>query len=99
LNAVIEVNPYAKRIAYRLDSWLEKTGTFKGPLHGVPILIKDNIATDDKMNTTAGSWALLGVKPIRNARVVRKLRKAGAIILGKTNMSEFAGWENKVYCD
>ncbi|KAI0226211.1 hypothetical protein L0F63_004223 [Massospora cicadina] len=91
LNAIIEINPDARKIAQSLDSWFNKTGKLKGPLHGVPILIKDNIATGDKMNTTAGTWALLGAKPKRDARVVSKLRKAGAIILGKTNMSELAG--------
>ncbi|KAI0243618.1 hypothetical protein L0F63_003459, partial [Massospora cicadina] len=81
----------AHKIAQYRDRWLRKTGKVKGPLHGVPILINDNIATRDKMNTTAGSWALLDAKPKRDAKVVRKLRKAGAIILGKTNLSEFSG--------
>ncbi|KAI0225120.1 hypothetical protein L0F63_004519, partial [Massospora cicadina] len=85
LNAIIEINPKAIKLARRLDYHFNKTGQFKGPLHGIPILIKDNIATQGKMNTTAGSRALLGAKPKKSAKVVRKLQKAGALILGKTN--------------
>lgn len=88
LRAVIEVNPDALRIAAKLDkAW--NAGTVIGPLHGVPILIKDGIGTADKMENTAGSLALLGIKPKRDADVVSALRKAGAIILGKANLSEF----------
>src|SRR6202035_2352906 len=62
----------------------------RGPLHGIPVLIKDNIDTADRMQTTAGSLALLGSKPVRDSFVAQKLREAGAVILGKTNLSEWA---------
>ena len=91
LNAVIEVNPDALAIADQLD--LERRGgKVRGPLHGIPILIKDNIATADKMETTAGSLALVGAKPARDAHIVVRLREAGAVILGKTNLSEWANF-------
>ena len=89
INAVIELNPDALRIAAALDKERKEKGP-RGPLHGIPVLIKDNIATADKMQTTAGSLALVGVKPPRDAFVVQKLREAGAVILGKTNLSEWA---------
>ena len=89
LNSVIELNPDALSIAKALDAERKAKGP-RGPLHGVPILLKDNIATADKMQTTAGSLALMGVKPPRDAFVVTKLREAGAVILGKTNLSEWA---------
>jgi amidase len=89
LNAVIEVNPDALAIADVLDRERKASGP-RGPLHGVPVLIKDNIATADNMQTTAGSLALVGVKPPRDAFIVGKLREAGAVILGKTNLSEWA---------
>ena len=89
LNAVIELNPDAMSIAKVLDVE-RKTKGARGPLHGIPILLKDNIATADKMQTTAGSLALLGVKPPRDAFLVTRLREAGAVILGKTNLSEWA---------
>src|SRR5262249_5929518 len=66
----------------------------RGPLHGIPLLLKDNIATTDKMQTTAGSLALLGSHPPREAYVVSKLREVGAVILGKTNMSEWANFRS-----
>lgn len=91
LNSVIEVNPDALEIADALDKERESTGA-RGPLHGVPILIKDNIDTADKMMTTAGSIALLGSAPKQDAFLVQKLRAAGAIILGKTNLSEWANF-------
>src|SRR5579862_3975846 len=90
LNSVIEVNPDALKIAEALDKEREATGP-RGPLHGIPILIKDNVATDDKMQTTAGSLALVGSRVVRDAHVVHRLRQAGAIILGKTSLSE---WSN-----
>ncbi len=91
LNAVIELNPDALTIADRLD--VERAaGRVRGPLHGIPVLIKDNIATADAMETTAGSLALIGQKPPRDAHVVTQLREAGAIILGKTNLSEWANF-------
>ena len=89
LNSVIEVNPDALKIAEALDRERREKGP-RGPLHGIPVLIKDNIATADKMQTTAGSLALVGVKPPRDAFLVAKLRDAGAVILGKTNLSEWA---------
>jgi amidase len=89
LRSVIEVNPDALAIADELDKELKKTGA-RGPLHGIPVLIKDNIDTADRMATTAGSLALVGAKPPRDAFLVTRLRKAGAVILGKTNLSEWA---------
>ena len=87
INSVIEVNPEAVEIANRLDKTESKV---RRPLHGIPILIKDNIDTADRMMTTAGSLALVGAKPLKDSFVARKLREAGAIILGKTNPSEWA---------
>ncbi len=93
LNSVIEVNPQARAIAARLDRARDKKGAH-GPLYGIPVLVKDNIATADRMETTAGSLALLGSKPPRDAFVVEKLRAAGAVILGKTNLSEWANFRS-----
>lgn len=89
LNAMIELNPDALQIARELDHERKVSGA-RGPLHGIPVVIKDNIATADRMQTTAGSLALVGAKAPRDAFVVAQLRKAGAIILGKTNLSEWA---------
>ena len=89
LHAVIETNPDALPIADRLDAE-RKAGRVRGPLHGIPVLVKDNIATADKMMTTAGSLALAGVTSPRDAPLVARLRAAGAVILGKTNLSEWA---------
>jgi amidase len=90
VNAVIELNPDALQIADALDQERRSKGP-RGPLHGIPILIKDNIDTGDRMNTTAGSMALLGSRGAPNdAFVAAQLRKAGAVILGKTNLSEWA---------
>lgn len=89
LNAVIELNPDALEIADALDAERRAKGP-RGPLHGIPVLIKDNIDTSDKMATTAGSLALVGSKPSADAFLVRRLRAAGAVILGKTNLSEWA---------
>lgn len=89
LNSVIETNPDAELIATQRDAE-RKAGNVRGPLHGIPILLKDNIATADRMQTTAGSLALVGVKPPQDAHVVQRLRDAGAVILGKTNLSEWA---------
>lgn len=85
INAVIELNPEAREIAKQLDG--EKS---RGPLHGVPVLIKDNIDTADGMQTTAGSLALLGSKPAHDAFLVQRLRASGLVLLGKTNLSEWA---------
>jgi amidase len=89
VNALIELNPDALEIADVLDRERKATGP-RGPLHGVPVLIKDNIDTADKMMTTAGSLALVGSKPQKDSFVAQKLRSAGAVILGKTNLSEWA---------
>jgi amidase len=89
INAIIELNPDALQIAEALDRERKAQGA-RGPLHGVPILIKDNIDTGDRMSTTAGSLALLGSCPSQDAFVAAQLRKAGAVILGKTNLSEWA---------
>ena len=89
LNAIIELNPDALAIAAAMDAE-RKAGKLRGPLHGIPVLLKDNIATADKMSTSAGSLALDGVRATRDAHVVRQLRAAGAVILGKTNLSEWA---------
>lgn len=91
LNSVIEINPDALEIARALDRERASKGA-RGPLHGIPILIKDNIATGDRMQTTAGSLALVGSRVPRDAFVARKLREAGAVILGKTNLSEWANF-------
>src|SRR5215813_9134991 len=85
INSVIEVNPGALEIAEAVDRERKERGP-RGPLHGVPLLIKDNIDTLDRMNTTAGSLALLGSTPPKDAFVVSQLRNAGAVILGKTNL-------------
>jgi amidase len=91
INSVIEVNPEALEIAEALDrERKDKDKGARGPLHGIPLLIKDNIDTADRMNTTAGSLALLGSTPPSDAFVAGQLRKAGAVILGKTNLSEWA---------
>lgn len=89
VNSIIEMNPDALAIAEKLDQE-RKAGNLRGPLHGIPIVIKDNIATDDRMMTTAGSLALVGAKVPKDSFVAQKLRAAGAVILGKTNLSEWA---------
>ncbi len=93
INAVIEVNPEAEAIAAALDREARVKGG-RGPLHGVPVLIKDNIDTADKMMTTAGSLALAGSPAPADSGVARKLREAGAVILGKTNLSEWANFRS-----
>jgi len=93
LHAVIEVNPDALAIADALDAERKATGA-RGPLHGIPVLIKDNIDTADKMMTTAGSLALEGSRREHDAFVVQRLRAAGVVILGKTNLSEWANFRS-----
>jgi amidase len=93
LNSVIEVNPDARRIADELDRERRRKGP-RGPLHGIPILVKDNFATDDRMETAAGSLALVGSRVPRDAFVVKGLRDAGAVILGKANLSEWANFRS-----
>jgi len=89
LRSVIELNPDALTLADSLDKERKDKGP-RGPLHGIPLLVKDNIDTADKMATTAGSLALVGAKPMKDATIVARLRRAGAVILGKTNLSEWA---------
>jgi amidase len=93
LNAVVEINPDALAIADALDAERRARGP-RGPLHGIPVLIKDNIDTADRMLTTAGSLALMGHRAAQDATVVRKLQEAGAVILGKTNLSEWANFRS-----
>ena len=93
LKSIIELNPDAQAIAKQMDAE-RKAGRVRGPLHGVPILLKDNIDTHDRMQTTAGSRALVGTPPPQDATLVKGLRAAGAVILGKTNMSEWANFRS-----
>ena len=90
---MIEINPDALAIAHEADRQRKASGP-RGPLHGIPILIKDNISTRDRMSTTAGSLALMGSVPPRDAYLVERLREAGAVILGKTNLSEWANFRS-----
>jgi amidase len=93
LHSIIEVNPDALAIADRLDAERKSRGV-RGPLHGIPVLLKDNIATADRMMTTAGSAALAGSPAPKDAFIVQRLREAGAVILGKTNLSEWANFRS-----
>lgn len=93
LRSVVETNPEALAVARELDRERREKGP-RGPFHGIPVLLKDNIATGPTMETTAGSLALLGHRPPRDAFLVAKLRQAGAIILGKTNLSEWANFRS-----
>ena len=93
LNSVIELNPDALSIAAALDAERKSKGP-RGPLHGIPVLIKDNIGTADRMMTTAGSLALLGSIAARDSVVAQRLRAAGAVLLGKTNLSEWANFRS-----
>ncbi len=93
LKSVIEINPDATAIAESLDRERKERGP-RGLLHGIPVLIKDNIGTADKMKTTAGSLALIESKPLRDAFVAQRLREAGAVIIGKTNLSEWANFRS-----
>ena len=93
LRAILEINPDALSIADALDRE-RKAGKVRGPLHGIPILIKDNIDTADGMTTTAGSYALAGSIAVKDATIAAKLRAAGAILLGKTNLSEWANFRS-----
>lgn len=97
LRAVIEVNPEALAMAEAMDAE-RKAGRIRGPLHGIPVLIKDNISTGDQMMTTAGSLALEGYRAARDAVIVSKLRAAGAVLLGKTNLSEWANFRSTRSC-
>src|SRR5262245_27823598 len=91
VNSVIELNPDALSMARNADN-LRRQGIVLGPLHGIPVLLKDNIGTGDKMQTTAGSLALMGQPATEDSTVAAKLRAGGAVILGKTNLSEWANF-------
>ena len=93
LNSVIELNPDALAIADEMDKE-RKAGKVRSALHGIPVLVKDNIDTGDKMMTTAGSLALDGHKAVKDAFIIKQLRDAGAILLGKTNLSEWANFRS-----
>lgn len=95
LRSVLEVNPEALQIAQELDKMLQN-GQKLGPLHGIPVLLKDNIDTHDAMHTTAGSRALAGSKPLKDSFVAQKLREAGAVIIGKANLSEWANFRGQL---
>jgi amidase len=95
LNAVIQINPEALGIAQMLDSGI-RDGIARGPMYGVPVLLKDNIDTHDQMETTAGSRALLGSHPLQDSEVARRLREAGAVIIGKANLSEWANFRGNL---
>ncbi|KAF2845247.1 amidase signature enzyme [Plenodomus tracheiphilus IPT5] len=98
INSIMELNPDAKGIAVALDAE-RAAGHLRGPLHGIPFLVKDNIATKDQMETTAGSWALLGSVVPRDAHVVAELRDAGAVLMGKATMSEWADMRSNNYSE
>ncbi len=93
VRAVIETNPQALEIAAALDAE-RKAGKVRGPLHGIPVLLKDNVGTADRTTTTAGSYALQGSRPPADAPVAARLRAAGAVLLGKTNLSEWANFRS-----
>ena len=93
VNSVIQLNPDALAMAKRADQ-LRAQGTVLGPLHGIPVLLKDNIDTGDRMQTTAGSFALAGTPAVRDSTVAANLRAGGAVILGKTNLSEWANFRS-----
>lgn len=91
LRAILQLNPDARRIAAQLDEERRRHGP-RGPLHGIPILLKDNIDTGDRQQTTAGSLALAGAPALQDATVTKRLRDAGAVIIGKANLSEWANF-------
>src|SRR5712664_1469804 len=93
INSIIELNPEALAIATELDRE-RKAGRSRGRLHGIPVLIKDNIDTHDRMTTTAGSLALGGSIPLQDSFVAKRLREGGAVIIGKTNLSEWANFRS-----
>ncbi|HUV12932.1 MAG TPA: amidase family protein, partial [Acidobacteriota bacterium] len=94
LRAILEVNPDALKIAESLDKERKEKGS-RGPLHGIPIVLKDNVDTHDRMTTTAGSLALEGSVPLKDSYVAAKLREAGAILLAKANLSEWANFRSE----
>ncbi|MBV9341700.1 MAG: amidase, partial [Acidobacteria bacterium] len=91
VNSVLQLNPDAHAIAQHSDEE-RRRGRVRGPLHGIPILLKDNIDTADKMQTAAGSLALVGMPPLQDSTVAAKLRAGGAVVMGKTNLSEWANF-------
>jgi len=93
VNTVLELNPDAMEIAKKLDEE-RLAGKVRGPLHGIPVLIKGNIDTHDKMSTTAGSLAMAGSKPLKDAPIVTRMREAGMVIMGKANLSEWANFRS-----
>ena len=93
LNSILQINPDALQIAKELDEEMQN-GKIRGPMHGIPVFLKDNIDTHDKMNTTAGACALANSKPLQDSWVAQKLRKSGAVILGKANLSEWANFHS-----
>jgi amidase len=97
-SSVMQVNPDAFAIAAERDAERAK-GKVRGPLHGIPFTVKDNIATKDSLETTAGSWALLGNVVPRDAHVVKKLRDAGAVLFGKAALSEWADMRSNDYSE
>ncbi|MHC8288295.1 amidase family protein [Pseudomonas sp. XS1P51] len=98
INAIIELNPDAMAIAESLDQE-RRRGHVRGPLHGIPVLLKDNIDTSDQMQTSAGSLAMVGQPAVQDAFIVQRLRAAGAVILGKTNLSEWANFRDPAIPD
>jgi len=95
LNSIIQINPDALKIAEELDKEMAE-GIFRGPMHGVPIILKDNIDTHDDMATTAGSRALADSYALQDSFIVKKLREAGAVILAKANLSEWANFRDSL---
>jgi len=95
LNAIIQINPEAIQIAEELDREM-KAGKLRGPMHGIPVVLKDNIDTHDKMATTAGSRALMNSYPLKDSYVAKRLREAGAVIIGKANLSEWANFRGQL---
>ena len=95
LNAIISLNPDAIQIAEELDKEL-KAGKSRGPMHGIPVILKDNIDTHDKMATTGGSRALRNSHPLKDSYVARRLRESGAVIIGKANLSEWANFRGQL---
>ena len=95
LNSIIQVNPEAIQIAEELDKEMNE-GKIRGPLHGIPIALKDNIDTYDKMATTAGSRAMMNSYPLKDSYITKQLKNAGAIIIGKTNLSEWANFRGEL---
>lgn len=95
VNSIIQINPDALEIAKSLDQEMQE-GKIRGPLHGIPIVLKDNIDTHDKMPTTAGSRAMANSYPLKDSFIAQKLREAGAVILGKANLSEWANFRGRM---